>query len=249
MSCPAFDRLLCRGLVDDGFTQISTAASSTFPDFLISMRAFIIITTQHTFRRSKPTPRTTTKMRTSALLTLVLAATQLTPTNAYSGEVSSLMKSKPKVTSAFKAGAASALLVGGAASALLPTTLEHNINGAMDVLVAAAAASVVGSSPPPVAFEFFLLPVAVAFIAVLAAMYNRSLAHIPGGSLLSSAQAETRARLAAVMAEADDMYYAGSWLQSMGCGEAGCDIFDRDGAQCVQVADPDGEGEFVWVCV
>ena len=188
-------------------------------------------------------------MRTSALLTLVLAATQLTPTNAFSGEVSSLMKSKPKVTSAFKAGAASALLVGGAASALLPTTLEHNINGAMDVLVAAAAASVVGSSPPPVAFEFFLLPVAVAFIAVIAAMYNRSLAHIPGGSLLSSAQAETRARLAAVMAEADDMYYAGSWLQSMGCGEAGCDIFDRDGAQCVQVADPDGEGEFVWVCV
>ena len=189
-------------------------------------------------------------MRTTAFLGLVVTVSHLTLTNAFSGELSSLMKNKkPKVITAVKAGAASALLVGGAASALLPTTLEHNVNGAMDVLVVAAAASIVGASPPPVAFEFFLLPVVGAFFAVLAALYHRSLMQNGGGSLLSSAQAETRARLAAIMAEADDAYYAGGWLQSMGCGEAGCDVFERDGAQCMQVADPDGEGELMWVCV
>lgn len=128
--------------------------------------------------------------------------------------------------------------------------------GAADRLVAAAANSLVGT-PDTSVMHLLSESNVVAMVLVPWSLWQVARhEEAVKGSLLKKDEAVTRARAAAAMDEADEAFWAGSWLRSMGMGL--CDANSDDTCGVASVAKGRGamtcleverEGKLVWVCV
>ena len=197
---------------------------------------------------------------------VMLIALHVTACHAFSGEVSSLMRSKeairrtfdPRPAGAALAGAGLASVAGaGATAAILPFALQHNFLGAMDDLVAASATSLAypdASSHVASTFASDLVwhtndLSCVLILFGFLRMAFATTAPKAKKSLMEVSAAAVRARAAAAMEQADNAWSSGGWFSAVCDEEEGIPPEAIHGPGQVQCLQMEREGRMVWVCV